>query len=99
MAFDELGYAVALDADNTLLAEAITTGTTEPQTGQFGCPNQQQAGEPGEADNSGQQQPAVAPAVSFVIYYDPNAGTVAVGRYRIAEPQPQPVERVRAGKP
>ncbi len=66
----------ALDGDNTLLAEATANGATEPQTGQSTDPN--------EGEGTDEQQSAAAPDVSFVIYYDPDAGDAAVDRYNQA---------------
>ena len=57
----------ALDADNTLLAEAAASGDTAQRTSGAGSPT---------AD--------ATPAVSFVIYYDPDGGAASADRYNQA---------------
>ncbi len=58
------------------------TGDSEPEQGQSGGTGDS---EPEEEQSEPQQAPADStPAVSFVIYYDPNAGAAAADRYNQA---------------
>ena len=68
----------ALDASNTLLAESTADGSTEPGTGES------RLGQTDETGDSDERQTDSTPAVSFMIYHDPNAGDVAVDRYNQA---------------
>ena len=62
----------ALDGNNTLLAEATASGATVAE-----------ATEP-RTGEAGSDTEDATPAVSFVIYHDPNGGAAAVDRYNEA---------------
>ena len=64
----------AIDAGNTLLAESVGSGTTEPRTGGASTPPPNSPSDPQDS----------APAVVFVIYHDPDAGAAVVNRYNQA---------------